>query len=264
MNLVIRLLIGLVFALVSLISYYSSSSLNPVTGEKQRISLSVEEEIALGVHSVPHMAAQFGGLSKNQQSVALVKKIGRQIVERSPAGTSPYKFDFHLLADRRTVNAFALPGGQIFITEALLRLLRTPGELAGVLAHEVAHVVARHSAEHLAKQKLTQGLAGAAVIAADPSMQGAQIAQMVAGLVNMRFGRKDELESDALGLRWMAEAGYDPRALLGVMEVLESAAGGGRQPEIFSTHPNPGNRVGRIRAELKNVFPTGVPAGLVK
>ncbi|MBM4255528.1 MAG: M48 family metallopeptidase [Deltaproteobacteria bacterium] len=264
MSLKIRLLIGLVFAIMSLISYYGSSSINPVTGEKQRISLSVEEETALGMHSAPQMAAQFGGLSKNQQSVALVKKIGQQIVERSPAGKSPYKFEFHLLADQRTINAFALPGGQIFITEALLQLLRSPGELAGVLGHEIAHVVARHSAEHIAKQKLTQGLTGAAVMAADPSMQGAHMAQMVAGLINMRFGRKDELESDSLGLRWMAAAGYDPRALLGVMEVLEKSAGGGRQPEIFSTHPNPGNRAERIQAELKNVFPAGVPERLIK
>jgi len=264
MNLKIRLVIGLVFAIISLVSYYSSSSLNPVTGEKQRISMSVEEETKLGLHSAPQMAAQFGGVSRDQQATALVKKIGQQIVERSPAGKSPYKFDFHLLADRRTINAFALPGGQIFITEALLQLLRTPGELAGVLGHEIGHVVARHSAEHLTKQRLTQGLTGAVVVAADPSMQGAQMAQMVASLISMRYGRKDELESDSLGLRWMAEAGYDPRALLGVMEVLEKSSDGGKQPEILSTHPNPGNRAGRIQAELKNVFPTGVPEGLVK
>ncbi len=264
MSIKVRLLIGLVFAIISLISYYSSSSINPVTGEKQRISMSIEEETALGLHSAPRMAAQFGGLSKNQQASALVKKIGQQIVERSPASKSPYKFDFHLLADTRTINAFALPGGQIFITEALLQLLRTPGELAGVLGHEIGHVVARHSAEHIAKQKLTQGLTGAAVMAADPSMQGAHMAQLVANLIGMKYGRQDELESDSLGLRWMASAGYDPRALLGVMEVLEKSAGGGRQPEFFSTHPNPGNRAGRIKAELKNVFPTGMPEGLVK
>ncbi len=264
MNIKFRLLIGLVFAIISLVSYYGSSSINPVTGEKQRISMSVEEETALGIHSAPQMAAQFGGLSKNQQAAALVKKIGQQIVAQSPAGKSPYKFDFHLLADQQTINAFALPGGQVFITEALLQLLRTPGELAGVLGHEIGHVVARHSAEHVAKQQLTQGLTGAAVMAADPSMQGAQMARMVASLIDMRFGRKDEIEADGLGVRWMAEAGYDPRALLGVMEVLEKSAGGGRQPEIFSTHPNPGNRAERIQVELKNVFPTGVPEGLVK
>ena len=239
MNFTIRLLIGLVFAVISLVSYYSSSSINPVTGEKQRIGISVEEETALGLHAAPQMAAQFGGLSKNQQASALVKKIGHQIVEQSPAGKSPYKFDFHLLADTRTINAFALPGGQIFITEALLQLLRTPGELAGVLGHEIGHVVARHSAGRIAKQQLTQGLTGAAVIAADPSMQGAHMAQMVANLIGMRFGRKDELESDSLGLRWMASAGYDPRALRGVMEVLEKSARGGRQPEFLQYPSQP-------------------------
>jgi predicted Zn-dependent protease len=80
----------------------------------------------------------------------------------------------------------------------------------------------------------------------------------------MRYGREDELESDALGIRIMAEAGYDPRALIGVMETLASASSGSRQPEFFSTHPHPENRQARIREEIAQRFPSGVPAGLKK
>lgn len=260
----IRLIIALIIAAVSLISYFGKSSVNPVTGEKQRISMTVEDEVAMGLHSAPQMAAQFGGLSQNQEAAGLVKKTGQEIIDQSVAKNSPYKYDFHLLADPRTVNAFALPGGQVFITEGLLKLLDTPGQLAAVLGHEVGHVIARHSAEHIAKQQLTQGLTTAAVIGADPSGGGAQIAQMVGSLINMKFGRADELEADRLGLRLAAEAHYDPRAMIGVMEILAKASGGARQPEFASTHPNPENRAQKIEEELHKQFPNGVPDNLRK
>ncbi len=261
----VRIIIALVIAAFSLISYFSSTTQNPITGEKQHISMSEEEEIAMGLQSAPEMANQFGGLSRNAEARALVEQIGSEVVQQSVAKTSKYQFNFHLLADPQTVNAFALPGGQIFITEALLGRLQTKAQLAGVLGHEVGHVLARHSAEHIAKQKLTSGLTTAAVIGVDPTGGGAQMAQMVAGLINMKYGRADELESDKLGLRLMAEAGYDPRELIGVMEILAQASGGGsRQPEFASTHPSPENRVQKIQEELSAMFPNGVPEGLKK
>ena len=143
--------------------------------------------------------------------MALVQRVGDQLVAQSVAAKSPYKFSFHVLADPKTVNAFALPGGPIFITEGLLRLLKTEAELAGVLGHEIGHVIARHSSERLAKQQLTQGLLGALVVGSG-DYTTAQIGQMVGSMINMSYGREDELESDALGIRIMAEAGYDPRA----------------------------------------------------
>ncbi|HSA88366.1 MAG TPA: M48 family metallopeptidase, partial [Burkholderiales bacterium] len=161
----------------------------------------------------------------------------------------PYKFSFHVLADARTVNAFALPGGPIFITEGLLRQLKTEAEVAAVLGHEVGHVIARHSSERLAQQQLTQGLLGALVIGSG-DYTTAQIGQVVGGMIGMSYGRNDELESDALGIRIMAEAGYDPRAMIRVMEVLAKASGGSRRPEFFSTHPAPENRIARIKEEI--------------
>jgi predicted Zn-dependent protease len=128
-------------------------------------------------------------------------------------------------------------------------------------------VVGRHGAEHIAKQQLTQGLTGAAVLATyDPdnpgSMRNSAVLAMIGQLVNMRFGREDELESDELGVKFMAEAGYDPRAMAGVMQILAKSGGGGRQPEFFSTHPNPENRIQRIEAAVAAQFPSGVPEGL--
>lgn len=139
-----------------------------------------------------------------------------------------------------------------------------------MLAHEVDHVVARHSAEHIAKAQLTQGLTGAAVIAAaDPdnpnsAQRTAAIAAVVGQMINIKYGRDDELESDRLGVRFMAEAGYDPRSMIRVMEILAEAGGGASQPEFFSTHPNPERRIEQIQAAIQEEFPNGVPAGLIQ
>lgn len=259
-----RLIIGVLFAAFAFMSYQCSTEYNPVTGEQQHIAMSPEQEIALGLQAAPQMAEQHGGLSSNQQAQAAMDRIGQRIVAASAAAETPWQFDFHVLADERTVNAFALPGGQIFITEALLGRLSTEGELAGVIGHEIGHVVARHSSERLAKQQLGQGLTGAVLVASGGGYNEAQLAQMVTQLVQMRYGREDELESDELGVRFMARAGYDPRALIAVMRVLDDSRGGQAPPEWMSTHPSHGNRVARIRDAIEAAFPDGVPAGLTR
>jgi predicted Zn-dependent protease len=246
-----RWVIALIVAAFGLISYFSSSSENPVTGEKQRVRMTTEEEINVGRQLAPQMAAQFGGVSANPARER-VRQVGERIVARSSASKTPYKYSFYLLADRKTVNAFALPGGQIFITEALLGLLNSEDELAAVLGHEIGHVLARHSAEHLAKQQLTQQLIGAVVIGSG-SYDTAQLAQLAGSLINMKHGREDEIESDTLGLRLVREAGYDPRAMIAVMQALEKASGGSRQPEFASTHPSPANRIQRIKENLEKM-----------
>ncbi|HTG97441.1 MAG TPA: M48 family metallopeptidase [Burkholderiales bacterium] len=258
-----RLAVAAIIALFAIITYFGSTSENPLTGEKQRVAMTPEQEIALGYQSAPQMAAQMGGVSRNAQAVALVQRVGEGLVRQSVAAKSPYKFSFHVLADPKTVNAFALPGGPVFITEGLLRLLKTEAELAGVLGHEIGHVIARHSSEHLAKQQLTQGLLGALVVGSG-DYTTAQIGQVVGNMINMSYGRDDELESDALGIRIMAEAGYDPRGMLRVMEVLAKASGGSRQPEFFSTHPAPENRAERIKQAIARQYPDGVPENLRK
>lgn len=262
-----RLIVAAVIAVIALVGYFGNSVYNPVTEETQHIDMTEAQEIAIGLQAAPEMAAQFGGLSSDRQAQGLVDRVGRQIVGKTAAGDTPYRFEFHLLADPDTINAFALPGGPVFITVGLLNRLETEGQLAGVLAHEIGHVVARHSAEHIAKARLTEGLTGAAVIAAyDPnnpsSRASAQVAVMIGQLVNLKFGRDDELESDRLGVRFMAEAGYDPRSMLRVMEILSQAGEGNRPPEFFSTHPNPERRLERIQQAIDEQFKQGVPTGL--
>jgi predicted Zn-dependent protease len=262
-----RLIIALIVAAVSLFTYYRTRVYNPVTDEVQHVDVSPQQEIALGLQAAPEMAQEYGGLSKDQQAQNIVDRVCARLAQKSDAAKTPYQFHCYLLADEETVNAFALPGGQVFATAGLVGRLKTEGQLAGVLGHEIGHVVARHGAEHMAKQRLQQGLTGAAVLATyDPnnpaSRNSAAMAALIGNMLNMRYGREDELESDKLGVRFTAQAGYDPRSMIEVMHVLEQASGGTRQPEFFSTHPNPEHRIERIQEAIQQQFPSGVPTGL--
>ncbi len=253
------LIIALIMAAFSVFKFYSNSQTNEITGENQHIGISPDQEVAMGLQSAPGMVQEMGGLSNNQQLAAVVKQVGQKIVLSSDAQKTPYQYDFHLLADPNTVNAFALPGGQCFITEGLLTRLSTDGRtlsedmLAGVLGHEIGHVVARHSAEKLAQMELAQGLTGAVTMATyDPSNpNGGYLANMVANMITMKYGREQELQSDDLGVRFMLQAGYDPERLIDVMEVLKQASGGREDtPEFQSTHPSPENRKEKIQEAI--------------
>ena len=266
-RLLIRLALGAIFAVFGMFNYFTNISENPITGEKQRVQLSPQQEIVIGRQSAPKMAAQHGDLYPDRALQDYVDEVGNQVVQKSEARNSPYPFEFHLLRDPQTVNAFALPGGQIFITAALLGRLNSEAQLAGVLGHEVGHVVGRHGAEHLAKQQLGSALVNAVGIAAsdDPrsGRQAAILAQAVNQMVNLKYGREDELESDLLGLQFMTVAGYNPVGLVELMEILNSAKGGaGGQPEFLSTHPNPANRVEKLVSSIEQEYPNGIPPQL--
>jgi beta-barrel assembly-enhancing protease len=264
-NFKIRIILALVVAGVGLVSYYARSSLNPVTGEKQHISLTPEQETALGLNAAPVMAQRMGGTADpHDPDAAMVSAVGARLVRQGDAARSPYRFDFHLLNDPQTINAFALPGGQVFITRGLLARLETEAQLAGVLAHEIGHVIHRHGAEHLSKAELAQSLSTAVAVGASERGSGraAQaLSQVVSQMVQLRYGREDELESDGYGLKAMTSSGFDPSAMLGVMKILAKASSHG-QPEFMSSHPHPESRIAAIEAWLRENYPSGVPASL--
>ncbi len=251
------LLMALIIATVAFFMYFTQTEQNPITGEKQRVALTPDQEIRLGLQSAPQMAAKMGGeVPSSDPRSREVQQIGQEILSRSKANRGPWKFKFHLLADSKTVNAFALPGGQIFITLGLLNKLQTEAQLAGVLAHEMGHVIQRHSAQQMAKGQLGQLLimaTGMGVGNSDSNSgyQAAMIASVVNQMMQLRYGRKDELEADQWGLDLMEEAGYDPRAMIEVMRILEKASPGGSQPEMLLTHPYPEHRIAKISAYLK-------------
>ncbi|WP_298895903.1 M48 family metalloprotease [uncultured Psychroserpens sp.] len=246
-NLKVRLLIGVAIALFFVIKRCSQREENPYTGRMQTISMTADKEIQIGLASAPQMEAQHGGMHPNNQYQALVDDIGNRLVKSSIAKETPYNYEFHLLADPNTINAFALPGGQIYITFALFSKLENESQLAGVLGHEIGHVLGRHSAERIAESEYWQGLATAGSV-------GGDIGGLVSGIGQntlLTNGRDDELESDDLGVKFMIKAGFDPEEMIGVMEILKAAAGPNRVPERMSTHPDPENRKEKIRESIE-------------
>jgi len=248
----IMLIIGLAMAGFQAFKYFTNTQTNEITGEQQRVQWTVEQEVALGLQSAPQMARQHGGLHPDQRAQDFVDQVGFRLVNGvNKVSNSNYKFDFHLLADARTVNAFALPGGQVFITQALFERLSTEDQLAGVLGHEIGHVVHRHGAERMAKSGFIQGLVQSVMIGSggDPSM--ANIANMIGQYTSMKYGRDQELESDDYGVYIMLESGYNALELIKVMDILEEASGGSGRPEFQSTHPSPENRREQIQEAYK-------------
>lgn len=242
----IRIFIGIAIVAFAFIKRCSNSEENPYTGRTQNINMTSEQEIAIGLQSLPEIAQQHGGLYPDERMQAFVDAVGLKLVNSSIARETPYKYDFHLLADAQTINAFALPGGQIFITYALFSQLNE-AQLAGVLGHEIGHVIGRHSAERIADSSFWQTVTMGATVGAD-----------MGGLVNgigqnklLTNGRGDELESDELGVLLMIQSGYQPEEMIKVMQILKAAAGPNRVPEFQSTHPDPENRIEKIKAAIE-------------
>jgi len=265
-----RLMIALAIAAFAFVSYYAKpGDINQVTGKSERVAMTEEtQEIQLGLQAAPKMVGQHGGPSRNRAAQDRVSQVGLRLLNtlqdhlEANGFSNPYydSFRFTLLADSSTVNAFALPGGQVFITQALYNRLETDGQLAGVLGHEIGHVLARHGNKRMAKQGLFQGLAGAIGVLGG-SNQSSQMAQMISSVLTMKYGRDDELESDDWGVRLCGMSKYDPHAMIGVMKILAEASGGKTQPEFLSTHPSPPNRIEKIKAVIAREFPQGVPPG---
>ena len=241
----IRLLIGVAIVAFAFLRRCSQQETNPYTGRTQAISLSPEQEIAIGLQSAPSMAQQHGGLYPNENYQAYVENVGDKLINNSIAKQTPYKYEFHLLADENTINAFALPGGQIFITYALFSKLENEDQLAGVLGHEIGHVLGKHSNERITDSKYWETL----VMGAGAIDMGAVASQIGNGTL-LKNGREDELESDELGVEFMINAGYNPEEMIGVMKILKDAAGPNRTPEFQSTHPDPENRIEKIREAI--------------
>ena len=243
----IRILIGVAIVAFAFFKKCANKTHNPYTDRVQNIAMTSEEEIAIGLQSAPQMAQQHGGLYPDDKLQNYVDMVGNKLVNATMARESPYRYEFHLLADPNTINAFALPGGQIFITYALLSKLENEDQLAGVLGHEIGHVLGRHSAERIAEHDFWKTISTGASVGADAGGLVSGIGQNVL----LGNGREDELESDDLGVLFMINAGYNPEEMIGVMKILKAAAGPNRTPEFQSTHPDPENRIEKIKEAIE-------------
>ena len=225
--------------------YFIQTQVNPVTGEKQHVAMSVDQEMALGLQAAPEMASKMGGDVDPSEDprAALVEEVGRRLVRNSDARRAPTwrTSTSTSCATPKTINAFALPGGQVFITEGLLNRWTTRPSSPASWATRSATSSTGTRLQQMAKGQLGQLLTVAVGVGASDDRGGAGTAQLVAAMVNqmsqLRFSREDESQADHYGLKYMAEAGYDPTAMLDVMNILKEASGGTTRPS--SSRPTP-------------------------
>ena len=233
----------------------------PTTGERAFIVLTWDQETALGLEAAPELEKEFGGTLENLPVQAYVRTVGQRVagaVRHADLPKLPYQFT---VLDSDVVNAFALPGGPVYITRGLLGNLKTEGQLAAVLAHEITHINSRHGSQQISRQMGIQVLLAAASAAMSRGEKGAQmatkaedLAKVVVGLINLKYSRGMESEADRFGLDYLAAAGYDPKEMVNLLNVFVSM-GGARPPEILSTHPNPESRVGAVEEMIRTKYP---------
>lgn len=220
----------------------------PVTGRDQLIFLPESQDAQLGLEAYKEILAN-SKISDDPELNRRVKEVGRRIASVSP--NPEFDWRFTVIEDENP-NAFALPGGKVGVNTGLFKVARNDDQLAAVMAHEVGHAIARHGAERVSQQLLIQGgLAGLGVTAGAESANTGAYVQVAAaaatlGLV-LPFSRQQESEADHIGVRYMAEAGYDPRQAIELWKNFE-AYGGDRPPEFLSTHPSPGTRIQRLQS----------------
>ena len=220
-------------------------------------TISEEQEIAIGRDAAPQFEQEFGGIYPDPAVQNYVQDIGMELVRHTDRPNLPWRFRV-LNSDQ--VNAFALPGGFIYITQGLLGSLENEAQLASVIGHEIAHVDHRHSVQQLQRSQLIGGGAALAGLISG-SGAGADASSLVAGLALMSYSRGQEKEADLSGLNYIARQGYQPRAIVETMRILKEAGGGGGPPEFFSSHPDPKNRgeylTERIEDRYANVISVG-------
>jgi hypothetical protein len=221
---------------------------------------SPDQDVQLGREAAAEIRKQVE-VVPNERLQNYVSTLGKKLAAQPPAGEYPYEFT---VINDPAINAFALPGGPIFVHSGLIAAADNEGQVAGVLAHEISHVALRHATSQASKANMIQLPAVLAGVAIGDQSVLAQLGQLGLGLgVNalmMKYSRGAENEADALGARIMAEAGYDPVQMARFFEKLE-AEGGARAPTFLSSHPSPGNRVQNVQAELAALPPRQYNAG---
>src|ERR1700730_418902 len=190
---------------------------------------------------------------------AYLKNLGLKLVAKMPSRGVQYPWEFHCV-NSKEINAFALPGGFVFVNRGAIEAADNEGQLAAVMAHELSHVVLRHGTAQASKAQLMQGAAGLFGGIFGGSTGGALLTQGVArgaGSLLLRYSRSDETQADVLGTQALYDTGYDPRAMTQFFEKLEAETKGKNPPQFLSDHPNPGNRVARVNEEVDKLG--GVP-----
>jgi len=234
-NLLIFLVIGTLLA---------SCARNPITGKKE-FAISEKRELQLGASYDPQIVASMGEY-KDPQLESLIKKLGMQMAKESHRPNLNWKFT---IIDSDVVNAFAVPGGYVYFTRGILAHFNNEAEFAGVLGHEIGHVTARHTAKSMRRQQLAQVGMIAGMLASQEVRNNMQAISQGMQLLFLKYGRDAEEESDALGVEYSSEQGYDARYMAGFFKTIDriQKKAGVEIPDFLSTHPNPLNREARVK-----------------
>jgi len=223
--------------------------MNPATGKNQIMLVSEEQEIAMGREADPAVIATIG-LYPDAAWQRYIQQFGARLAATSERPNLPWTFR---VVDDPAVNAFAIPGGFVYVTRGLLAHLTSEAELASVVGHEIGHITARHTAAQMSQQQLIGlGLAVGSVANAQVAKY-ASTANQALGILYLKFSRDNESQADQLGLRYMRKANYDPRQMPEVFRLLDRMSatdGGGRLPTWLATHPSPANRVTNITRQI--------------
>lgn len=236
---------------------YGGASNRPAPHFKPGFNLfTPEQDVEMGKQSVQQVVQQVPFI-RDERILNYVRQLGGKLAARAPGYNFPYQFN---IIATKEINAFALPGGFVFINAGAIAAARNEGELAGVIAHEISHVALRHPTNQVSKAYIAQK--GLKIIG---SVGGHEIGQVLEGLggaganlLFLKFGRTAESQADLEGARIMADAGYDPRDMASFFKLLESK-GGQRTPEFLSDHPDPGNRVAAINEEIPSLHTSSNP-----
>ncbi|MEM6630391.1 MAG: M48 family metalloprotease [Bacteroidota bacterium] len=226
---------------------FISCAVNPVTGKKEFMLMSEQQEIALGASSDPSILAQFG-LYEDETLQAFINEKGQEMAKISHRPHLEYEFK---IVDSPILNAFAVPGGYVYFTRGIMAHFNNEAEFAGVLGHEIGHITARHSARQYSRGMLAQiGLVGGMVLSED-FRNYANLANTGLQLLFLKFGRDAESQSDRLGVEYSTKIGYDSHHMANFFNTLSrmrEQSGGEAIPTFMSTHPDPGDRYANVSA----------------
>ena len=225
---------------LAMLGVLSGCAVNPVTGRRELSLVSPEQELQIGSEGYKAVVAEYGAYD-DPVLQAFVDEVGQRVARASHQPGLVWHF---AVLDDPTVNAFAMPGGYIYITRGILAHLNSEAQLAGVLGHEIGHVTHRHTAERITQQQLYGLGLGVAAVFSETVRRYGDLAQQGLGLLFLKYSRDDERQADELGVAYATAAGYDPREIPSTYSMLKrvSEQAGTRLPGFLSTHPDPGDR----------------------
>jgi len=239
-------------ALLCLVVFAAGCSTNPVTGKRELVLISRDQEIQMGTEAAPEFEKEFGGKVQNQKLQDYVQMIGRKIAQYSHRDM-PYEFT---LVSSDVPNAFALPGGRVFITAGLMRRLTNERQLAAVLGHEIGHVATRHNVKGMQRQMGAAVLAevAGAVVGGNKGKAAEAGVKIASSVANLSYSREDEYQADEVGLIYMTKAGYNPWGMVEMLTVLYKLNQNepGTLGEMFQTHPITSKRIERVQEMIRS------------